>query len=113
MDLVHLKNDLKIIVIINLKSLQLIRAKMSFNLHPMLTCTHPPSTNQLHIICPEKVSRQMLSLFLPACKAHVLSCPSATRDMNKKQETRLGVPEMLRARADHSPLDCFLTGSGI
>lgn len=78
---------------------------MSFNPHSMLTCTHPLSINQLHIICPEKVSRQILSLFLPTCKAHVLSCLSAMRDINKKQGIQPGVPEMLKSRANHLPLD--------
>ena len=86
---------------------------MSFNAHSMLTCSHALSINQLHITCPEKVHRQILSLFLPTCKAHVLSCLSAMRDINKKQGTRTGVPEMLKSRANHLPLDCFLTSSGI
>lgn len=55
--------------------------------------------------CPEKVSRQILSLFLPTCKAHVLSCLSAMRDINKKQGIQPGVPEMLKSRANHLPLD--------
>ena len=78
---------------------------MSFNPHSMLTCTHPPSTNLLPIICPEKASKQILSLFFPTCKAHVLFCLSAMGDINKKQGTRPGVPERLKARANHLPLD--------